>query len=192
MLTMRQRRNSFQCRKRQKGACNPSRVGLNRFRIASFQCRKRQKGACNSVSRSPCGTSPKNGVLVNPDRFLPFSAFPNMCIVLFSSKNKAPSLAPEGISTPTTKSVNPQRSYAGLRGVRRVVLFHVNSLYMMLLFFASQSKKMPLGFRFAAYRARLYVSVVSSSPPAFPLPFGPAAGVSVGRRMASSASANKR
>ena len=89
------------------------------------------------MTGKPCNHSPQNGVLVNPDRFLPFSAFPNMYIVSFFQKNEASRLAPQGFSMSTSKSVNPQRSYAGLRGLRRVVLFHMNLLYMTPLFFAS-------------------------------------------------------
>ena len=60
-----------------------------------------------------------------------------MYIVSFFQKNEASRLAPQGFSMSTSKSVNPQRSYAGLRGLRRVVLFHMNLLYMTPLFFAS-------------------------------------------------------
>lgn len=43
----------------------------------------------NSVAWEPCSTRLQNGVLVNPDRILPFSVFPNMYIVSFFQKNKA-------------------------------------------------------------------------------------------------------
>ncbi len=93
------------------------------------------------MPRSPCGTSPQNGVLVNPDRFLPFSAFPNMYIVLLFQENKAPSFTPKGISMSTFKLVNPLRSYAGLRGLSWVVLFYIYSLYIVIPCFSILFRK---------------------------------------------------
>ena len=57
------------------------------------------------VSRSPCGTSPQNGVLVKKRHFRSFLPFPNMDIVLFFVKNIGSPLAPQEVWMSTTKSV---------------------------------------------------------------------------------------
>ena len=87
----------------------------------------------------PLWDKPSNGVLVNPDRFLPFSAFPNMYIVFIFPKNRLPSVAPQRFPMSTPKSVNPRRSYAGLRGLLWVVLFLIILLYMAPLFLAREN-----------------------------------------------------
>ena len=95
------------------------------------------RGCMQLCVPEPLWDKPSNGVLVNPDRFLPFSAFPNMYIVFIFPKNRLPSVAPQRFSMSTPKSVNPRRSYAGLRGLLWVVLFLIILLYMVPLFFAS-------------------------------------------------------
>ena len=57
------------------------------------------------VSRSPCGTSPQNGVLVKKRHFRSFLPFSNMDIVLFFVKNIGSPLAPQEVWMSTSKSV---------------------------------------------------------------------------------------
>ena len=140
----------LQYRKRQEVACNKRVTLIVPDGIAVYQCRKRQEIACNPAAWKPCSTRLQNGVLVNPDRFLPFSAFPNMYIVSIFLKKPVPTVAVQGISMSTPKSVNPRRSYAGLRGLLWVVLFLIILLYMAPLFFARENLSRPV--RLASFR----------------------------------------
>ena len=62
-----------------------------------------------------------------------------MYIVFIFPKNRLPSVAPQRFPMSTPKSVNPRRSYAGLRGLHRVVLFLTILLYMDPLFLAREN-----------------------------------------------------